>query len=113
MTSENLQPIQDGRCASNPPPPLRRTHTPAPASRPQASWTFSIQPAVMPDSLSVVCPLPRPCRHSTLQFTFEVSWEQTTKSFENRFDRYLDYEYVPSSHITSSVHARPLTSSSA
>lgn len=64
----------------------------------------------MPDSVSVFCPLPRPCRHSTLQFTFEVSWEQTTKSFENRFDRYLDYEYVPSSHITSSVHARVLTS---
>jgi hypothetical protein len=29
---------------------------------------------------------------STLQFTYEVSWEATTKSFENRFDRYLDYE---------------------
>ena len=27
-----------------------------------------------------------------LSFTYSVSWVPTTKSFENRFDRYLDYE---------------------
>ena len=31
-------------------------------------------------------------RCSALDFTYEVSWESTHKSFENRFDRYLDYE---------------------
>ena len=29
---------------------------------------------------------------STLDFSYEVAWAETTKSFANRFDRYLDYE---------------------
>lgn len=33
-------------------------------------------------------------KHSTLDFSYEVAWVKTDKSFENRFDRYLDYECV-------------------
>jgi transmembrane 9 superfamily protein 3 len=28
-----------------------------------------------------------------LQFTYSVHWKQTTKSFENRFNRYLEYDF--------------------
>lgn len=33
---------------------------------------------------------------SDLQFTFEVRWKPTTRLFDNRFNRYLDYKCVPS-----------------
>lgn len=30
---------------------------------------------------------------STLKFTYSVHWTKTTKSFENRFNRYLEYDF--------------------
>ena len=30
----------------------------------------------------------------TYKFTYSVDWQETTKSFEDRFSRYLDYSYV-------------------